>query len=74
MPEAEVYVNENITIPSRLVDVIEDISDHEAGELLKAILHTFALGNYCEPDEGVARVIFTLLLDELRRLNPRTEE
>ena len=74
MPEAEDCVNESVAIPSRLADVIDQISDYEAGELLKSILHTFAIGNYCEPGNGTARVIFALLQEDLRRLNPRTEE
>jgi len=75
MPEAEVCVNEkNLVIPGRIAYIIEELSDDEAGEVLKAIVHTFAIGNFCEPGDGMARVVFTLLLDELRKLNPRTEE
>ena len=69
MPNLDAHVNKNIAIPARIADVIEEISDSDAGELFKSILHTFAYGDFCEPGSGPARVIYTLILEELRQLN-----
>jgi len=74
MPNAPDGVNKNIIIPGRVACIIEELDDGEAGELFRSIVHTVAIGNFCEPPDGAAKIVFTLILDELRRINHCLDE
>ncbi len=74
MPNAEDSVNKNIIVPGRVAYIIEELNDDEAGELFKSIVHTVAIGNYCEPGDGTAKIVFMLILEELRHINHCLDE